>query len=355
MTGYEYGNTRLRAMRTRLLGSVDLDMMITAGSLDRMLAILADTPYGPDIEASLVRTRGLRRLDEAVRSNLARTLRQMASFYGEDAYDKVELLLHRWDLHNLRTLVRLPQALLEPGDVSGLLVAAGRLTDAELSELAAQPDIRSRIDLMVAWHIPSSATGPSLARARAQFELDGDTSVLEEALDNAFAEAMEEVLGEQRSAPASILRAEFDARNLGTALRRRASRQDEEPGWAEVSQRYVGGGAIPIEVWEEVAATDQAEAIADLLAGRRLLPGWRSVLREWVSHGELTTLADRLRRATATAARARFSAGDPLGFDIPVAFTYSKEAEVRNLRLIGRGIVHGIPIADIEAHLEVAA
>jgi len=58
MTGYEYGNTRLRAMRARLLTRADFAGMVATGSLDRMLAMLADTAYGPDVEAALVPSRG---------------------------------------------------------------------------------------------------------------------------------------------------------------------------------------------------------------------------------------------------------------------------------------------------------
>jgi vacuolar-type H+-ATPase subunit C/Vma6 len=355
MIGYEYGNTRLRAMRTRLLTLSDLSEMITAGSLDRMLAPLADTGYGPDIEASLVRTRGLNRLDEAIRSNLARTLRQMSSFYGEDARESIDLLLHRWDLRNLRALVRLPQVPLQWADVSSLLVPAGRLGETELGELAAQPDVRSRIDLMVAWDIPSSETALTMVRARALFEASGDTSVLESALDNAFAAEMDEVLGEERTGSAAILRSEIDARNLGTALRLRAARLEREPGWQESTGGYVGGGLVPTQVWEQVADIDQLEAVAELLARQTLLPGWDGAIQDWVTHGELTTLADQLQRATTSAAIARLVKGDVLGFDVPLAFTFAKEAEARNVRLIGRGIVHGLPVDEIEARLEVAA
>ncbi len=355
MIGYEYGNTRLRAMRTRLLALSDLSEMIAAGSLDRMLALLADTSYGPDLEASLVRTRGMSRLDEAIRSNLSRTLRQMSSFYGDDAREKIDLLLHRWDLRNLRALVRLPQVPLQWADVSSLLVPAGRLGETELGELAVQPDVRSRIDLMVAWDIPSPETALDLVRARGLFEATGDTTVLESALDAAFAAEMDEVLGEERTGAAAVLRSEVDARNLGSSLRLRAARIDHESGWSERSGEYLGGGMVPVHVWEQVADTDPPEVVAELLVRQRLLPGWDAAIQDWVTHGELTTLADQLQRKTTTAAVARLVGGDVLGFDVPLAFTFAKEAEARNLRLIGRGIVHGIPIHEIETRLEVAA
>ena len=355
MTGYEYGNTRLRVMRKRLIGRDELLTMLAAASLERMLAMLSDTQYGPDVEASLVRARGLKRLDDAIRSNLARTLGQMASFYEDRAREKVDLLLHRWDLHNLRALVRLPQSHLEPGDVAGLLVPAGRLTENELNEIAAQPDLRSRIDLIVAWDIPTSSTARLLVRARSEYEISGEIAVLEAAVDRAFAAEVAEVLDEDGNGSSAILRAEIELRNLSAALRRRASRMDQEPGWSEPSGGYVEGGLVPTEVWEQVADTNQAEAVVDLVTGRKLPYEWDIALREWVTHGDLATLADQLRSATTTAALARLVTGDVLGFDVPVAFTFAKEAEVRNLHLVGRGIVHDIPAGEIEARLEMVA
>lgn len=355
MTGYEYGNTRLRAMRSRLLTSTDFSEMILAGSLDRMLAMLADTPYGPDVEGALVRARGLSRLDETIRSHLARTLRRMASFYGDEARERVDLLLHRWDLRNLRALLRLPEAPMVSGDVSRLLVPAGRLDEADLAELAAQPDVGSLIDLMVAWGIPSAETAIALIRARVRYRAEGDPTVLESALDRVFAEEMDQVLGGEDTGPASILRAEIDARNFETALRLRAARVDGEPGWTEIGEAYVPGGLLRVDIWSEVAQTDSAEASAEMVMRRPLLSGWESAIRAWVSHGELTRLAEELQRATTSAAISRFVTGDVLDFDVPLAFTFAKEAEARNLHLIGRGIVHGIPGTELEARLEVAA
>jgi vacuolar-type H+-ATPase subunit C/Vma6 len=240
------------------------------------------------------------------------------------------------------------------GDISALLVPAGRLGDAELAEIAALPEIRSRIDLMVAWDIPSPATALALVRARTAFEAQGDATVLETALDDAFAAEMGEVLGDDRTGAAAVLRSEVDARNMTTALRIRRSRLDREPA-PEQPVAYVAGGLVPVEIWERVAESDAAEGVTESLGPRALLPGWDPAIAEWVSDGDLTGLADRLQRATTAAAFARWVTGDVLGFDIPLAFTFSKEAEARNLHLVGRGIVHGIPVDEIEARLEVAA
>lgn len=342
-------------MRARLLTSTDFSDMILVESLDRMLALLAETPYGPDVEDALVRTSGLRRVDESIRSHVARTLRLMASFYGDHARERVDLLLHRWDLRNLRSLLRFHGAAAEPSDLSGLLVPAGRLDEAELAELAGQPDVASFIDLLVAWGIPSPEMAIALIRARTSYRADGDLGILELALDRAFAGEIDRVLGEEESGPAAIIRAEIDIRNLDAALRLRAARSAHEPGWAEAHTGYASGGLVPIDVWSEVVFTESSEAAAELLTRRRLLSGWDNAIRSWVSHGELTRLSEDLRRKTTSAAVSLLVTGDVLDFDVPVAFTFAKEAEARNLHLIGRGIVHGIPAAELEARLEVAA
>jgi vacuolar-type H+-ATPase subunit C/Vma6 len=355
VTGYEYGNTRVRAMRSRLLDQGDYAEMLAAGSLDRVLAILAETEYRLDVESALVRTRGLRRLDESTRSNLARTLRTVASFYAEEPRRHVDLLLHRWDWRNLRALLRLPDTARISPNVTGLLVPAGRLDDTDLTELATQSDVRSLIDLLVVWGVPSSETAIALTRARALYEAEGDPAVLEMALDRAFAQDLNQVLGEDDTGAASILRSEVDVRNLETALRLRSARLDREPGWSDVDVDYAAGGNVPTDIWTQVTLTDSPAAITELLTTKRLPAGWGSVIRAWATHDDLVRLREDLQRATTTAAVSRFVTGDALGFDVPLAFVFAKEAEVRNVRLIGRGIAHGIPIDEVEAHLEVAA
>lgn len=355
MSGYDYGNTRLRAMRARLLDRRDYTEMMEAGSLDRMLGLLAETAYSSDVEAALVRARGLERLDLALRSNLAATLRRMATFYEGRQHDLVGLLLDRWDLRNLRALIRLTNLRAERSDRGRVLVPAGRIEDSDLGELAAQGSVASLVDLMVAWGIPSPDSAFALLRARAEFIADGDISHLEHAIDREYAAEMERVLSYEEDGAGVVLRAEIDARNLELALRLRAARLEGEPGWADAANGYLPGGTQPRELWAQVADASSPEAVAELAGTRNLLPGWRQVIAEWVAGGGLAQLSDGLQRSITSMARARFVSGDPLGFDIPVAYTFAKEAEVRNLSLIGRGLVHRIPMTEVEANLEVAA
>ena len=106
MLGWDYGNARLRARKSRLLGEADYHRLMSVESLDGLVAALADTPYRPDLEAAITRYSGLRRFDEVVRLHLGRVLGAMSRFYeGEDG-EFVGLLVERWELVNLRAIIR---------------------------------------------------------------------------------------------------------------------------------------------------------------------------------------------------------------------------------------------------------
>ncbi len=359
MTGLEYGNTRLRARRSRLLGESDYVTLLTAESLDRLLGLLSDTTYGPAVAAALTRYRGIRRLDEALRIALATELRALRRFYAGVAVPVVDLLLERWDLHNLRTILRAKAHTAEVADLPGLLVPAGTVTDAELSELADQPRVRPVLDLMVAWGLPSPDQARRVASAWPEYERRGDISVLERVLSTAYAEHLDEVLRTHDDAPSDtsrLLRAEIDRMNVMTALRLRRAREEGEPGTddAEPGPAFLPGGRIRRAVLEGARSAATAADAAAVLAAAPSSPGWDVALADWNAEDDLGSLERSLRDATTRDAIALFHGGDPLGPAIPMAYVFAKENEVRNLRWIGQGIVHGLSPDDVAGHLVVA-
>lgn len=349
MIGFEYGNTRLRAWRARLLDSRQYDDLLAANSIDQLLAILDDTPYAADVEAAIPRARGLARLDEAVRHNLGRTMRTMVSFYQGRPGEMVGLLTDRLDRHNLRVVLRVPEGPAPRDLLDPLLIPAGRLDEAALRELASLPDQASRLDLIVSWDLPSPDISHLLLRA------SRDATSLEAALDLAYAARLDEVLGDDRSGAPAVLRSGIDTINLFTALRIRdaAGAGESVPDPEEVD--FFPGGLVDPARWPLMAGWQEQEAVVAEMTSHRTLPGWEEAVRRWGEDQDLARLGDELRRATTRAAAALLARGDPLGFDVPVGYTYVKEAEVRNLRLIGRGIVHSLSADQVASWLEEAA
>ncbi|MFO7547611.1 MAG: V-type ATPase subunit [Acidimicrobiia bacterium] len=353
MTGFEYGNTRLRAMRSRLLRPHDYLDLMRATDLDHLLGALGSTDFRPDVEAAVTRFGGSRRLDEAVRGHLARLVRTASSFYEGAIRRRIDLVTRRWDLHNLRTLLRAQASSPPVADVGPLLVPAGVIGEAELRALAEAPGLKPMIDQMVAWGLPGPATARALLRAWPRYETGGDLTVLEHALDASFAAQLEADIGRTDDEAAELVRTEIDVRNLDVALRARRSLLGGEP-LPEGEPAFLPGGTIAGSVWVSVSSElGDDEEVVRRLDAVTLPAGWPASIAAWAGHGRDQRLVRELEDAAILRAMAGFERGDPLGIAVPVAFIAAASAEARNVRLVGRAVIHGTPLDDLEPLLLV--
>jgi V/A-type H+/Na+-transporting ATPase subunit C len=349
-TGFDYGNARVRAMRSRMLSGHDFGELVAANTLEQILGALDDTEYGPDIEVALTRYRGQERYDRALSRHLARTLSAVRSFYEGEARHEVDLLLLRHDLDNLVTIVRGQAALPGSMETAALLVAAGTLDRASLEELARQPGLRETVELLVAWGVPTPATARSVLHAWSEYERVRDVGVLETALTSAFADRIAESLDTLPTHLAIMLESWIDTVNILTSLRLRRAKLAGEP--TPDGFEPLAGGRVSDRVLAAVDEATSADAAAILSAGS-LLPGWDTAFEAWASHQRIDILADELEAARTRWAIGLFHRGDPLSIDVPLAYVSAKENEVRNLRLVGQGCAHGVPPEDIQAALVI--
>ncbi len=356
MTGYDYGNARLRAMRSRLLDMNDYAALVAVGSLDAFLGALHSTPFEPDLEAAMTRETGLRSVDDAIRHNLARALRAMRSFYADEAGRQVGLLVRRWDVRNLRTLLR-ALALLRPSKaVAPELVPAGDLTETELNELAEQPGVRSLVDLMVAWELPNRTVARRVHQQLPAVEAGGEIAVLERTLFQAWGEAVADHLSDlpDELGLALMLRSEIDQSNVLAVVRYWEAAKVGESVPLEMSHELTPGGRISHGLLLNAVRHEDRDEVARRVNEAPGLPGWDTALGRWAGEGDPTQLAEDMARVL-TESAVRMFAADPLDSSVPTAFTFAKEAEARNVRLIARGVIHGLHPDEIIEHLVVAA
>ena len=348
--GFDYGNARVRAMRSRMLSRDTYGDLVTATTIEQILGVLDDTDYAEDVEAALTRYRGPERYDRALSAHLTRTLSSVRSFYDGRPRGDVDLALLHHDLDNLVTIVRGQAALPGSAETASLLVAAGTLDHAALEELAQQPGLRETVELMVTWGVPSQATARGLLHVWPEYERTRNVAVLEAALATAVAKHLTDSLDPRQHHLATMLESWIDTINLITSLRLRASRIDREPMPAAVEP--LPGGRIPADILS-AAITATATDAAAMLEGSAPIPGWDVALDAWATHERIDVLSDDLTAARTLWATSLFYRGDPLSVDVPLAFIAAKENEVRNLRLIGQGCTHGVAPEDIESRLVI--
>jgi V/A-type H+/Na+-transporting ATPase subunit C len=355
---FAYGNTRLRARKAELLGAGQYAELL-GRDVDAILEFLAGTSYRAEIEAALSVTDGKRALHLALGRHMARTLGELRPFYEERSGELVDLLLSRFDLHNLLALLRGRVRGQPPEQVLANVVPLGPLGGAAAQEIARQQELARAVDLLVSWRLPDPAGARALADAWPEYERTEDLAALEHVLTVRHALRLDEALrvaGRSAESLRELVARGHDAVNVLVVLRLRFALQlDELSDLPPVpsSGRFLAGGRIAEAALESsLRQPTRAEAVTKLVdAARR--EDWRAPLQRIASGGDLPTLQRELEVSRVRWAVGLFLRGDPLSFDVPIAFTVAQENEVRNLRLLAEGVSGGLPVAALRSQLIV--
>jgi V/A-type H+/Na+-transporting ATPase subunit C len=340
---FAYGNARLRARKGELLGTEEYEALL-GRDVDVVLEVLAGTvAYHAEIEAALAVADGKPALHTALGRHLARTLGEMRAFYDGRTQELVDVLLSRFDLHNLFVLLRGRVRGRPAEQVLANVVPLGALGGAAGQEIARQQELARAVDLLISWRLPDPAGARAVADAWPEYERTEDLAALEHFLTARHARRLDETLraaGPDADSLRELVARERDAVNVLVVLRLRFALQLDEltdlPP-APRAGRFLVGGRISEDALEDaLRRPTRSEAVATLVdAARR--DDWRAPLQRIASGGDLPALQRELEARRVRWAVGLFLRGDPLSFDVPIAFTVAKENEVRNLRLLGEG------------------
>lgn len=336
---YAYGNTRVRVLRRDLLARPQVERLVGRG-FEQLLVALAQTAYRADVEAAMERHEGISRLHVALRGRLARELNRLRRYYDGAAGAEVDLLLRRWDMHNVVALLRGHAGGHRPDEIFAATVPVGPLDAGALRELARPIGLRAAVDLLVAWRLPTPPIAAALVDAWPAYARSDDLAALEATvLQASAADTLRRVQHARDEAEplAECLRREIDQQNLVAALRLRADASGQLLLGGDRGAPFLASADIPSRTLLAIAKAPTQADVADLLSATPRGLDWASPLAAWVNHGSLHALASDLTADLARHAMRLAWRGDPLGSAIPVSFVFAIETEVRNLRIIGEG------------------
>jgi len=335
---FVYGNTRLRARKAELLAAADYDALL-GGDHEAVQALLGQTIYRRELESAQAVHSGKLALHDALRRHLARALTELRSFYEGHARELVDLLLARYDLHNLMAVLR-GQVRAQSAERTRLAVIPfGRLGGPAGEEIAMQREAAAAVELLVGWRLPDPASARALARAWPEFERTQNLAALEHTLAAAHALRIDQSLfeaGPEAEPLRELVTRERDAASVLALLRLRESLElgelTESPSVADIVLR---GGNIRPETFDAALREPRREDATAMLAAAARHGDWRIPLEHYGNgSGDLAVLYRALELARVRWALALFLRGDPLGIDVPIASVVANENEVRNLRLI---------------------
>ena len=342
---YAYGNARVRAMSGRLFDVLKLDALLAAKDLNHFLSELDDTHYGPYVEEAVIEGLHPTMIDRAFNRNMVKEFTGIRDYFEGRPYDLVRTLLARWDLYNLKTILRGKQALVPNSEIVRALVPMGDLDEVVLAEIANQPtpvcvDVHVRRDRRIKYG--SAANSKALHYLR-----DHDLSVLELAMDRMhYAAVAEEAEGGDSSSEkvSRMIRLEVDGINHVTLLR--LSGQDF--GRERLKEYYLPGGNLQFGAFSRIAgAKDEEAVVAGLTAGplREALAAALGELDE-KGYGVFQDELDKLMIRTA-----RRLDDNPLDIGVIIRYMWLKYMEVTNLRVIMRGKSIGLIESQIRKEL----
>jgi V/A-type H+-transporting ATPase subunit C len=342
-----YINARMRGMKSRLLDHHTLDNLILQPDLDSLIGELEKTPYRDDIIEAKGRYSGMTCIEYALRKNFVRTFRKILAFAKEEEAEQyIRIFLHRWDVQNIKTILRGKNIHVTNEEIIECLVPAGELDEATLTELVRQQDPRTVIDLLATWDIPYARP---LTTAFPDFVKSGDLGLLECALDRYYYE--DALLTVKASSPnnamiRNLLSLEIDVVNIKTVLR--MIRDHIVP---EEAKKFLlaGGQEFDLKKLDKLLALKSIEdALAELVKTRyRFLTGTpETALRAQ----KISVIEKQLERYLVQQGTKAFL-GDPLSVASLIGYFWAKYNEITNIRIISRCKTADFPVEHLKEEL----
>lgn len=357
ISGYEYGNARVRGMKSRLLSRRELEALSECDSLQNLIAALINTDYREAVQISLVRTSGMAAIIETLRQNLVHTLGKVCSFYTGNEQELVSIILRNFDVNNLKTILRSLSKGMPPEEIETLLFPVGMLTEGALAELARAPEPRVAIDLVASMGLPIAQP---LLKLRAE-RPGADIMEMELALDRWYIEGTRRDIKKLPGATDFLrlfLDLEADLTNLLTVLRFVHAPEErqilhQQMGTDDIRHLFIEPGRLPYRLLNQALDQNTLESLVETLMATAYGPSLRVGLTDFLQSGRLSDFEKQLRRF-----RLRHIASllpkDPLGIGVVLGYTALKINEVANIRRIALGLRLRLSPEAIKADLEFA-
>jgi V/A-type H+-transporting ATPase subunit C len=335
---YAYITGRVRAMKTKLIPA---EMYPRMQSMDasEIARYLEETQYKDEIDALAKDYSGTELIEHATFANLAKTYRKLLDVSIDEPQFMILEYLRRWDIWNIKTVLRGKFSGATEAEIMKYLVPAGELDTEVLDGLCKKGSVQEVI---------SAFDGTDYSSALAQF--DGkNLASLENALDKLYYFRMERAVGGTLSVGGGLLlkyvRREIDIRNLITLFR--MNRAGVEA--AVIQENLIPGGKL-----HEELSRMAGQPFGEFLRGLEGYPFWSSISD--IATADIDAISRIEARLKAYLVRYAWALSNyhPLSILPVLGYMVSKDTEVANIRKIVRGKEAGLPAEIIEEQVVVA-
>lgn len=362
MGEYDYLNARVRAMGTGLLTRELYDQILAVEGEQPLIDALLGSPYGPELREALVVLQGIEAVESALRRHVFATFAKLRSIAPEEPRRLLAVQLNQWDTANVLAVARGKVNGADPQEILEGVLPAGEFDEAQLAELAGEPDLASVADALTTWNYRFAfelrrairrSLGmlvPGGAARRGEAGPGPDLAALESAVNRAyFLWALAQTAGGDENALLArrMLEMQIDLANVKAALDFLRHR-----GRGGELERFetLPGGRLAREVLEEVAGAGSPIEAFEALEGTYFAPGIEQGILAFGRAGSLGVM-ERFLEVVVIGAGCRLYRLDPLTIAVPLGFIWRQYNEFLNLRILLRGKAYRMPANSIREEL----
>ncbi|MHB8762315.1 MAG: V-type ATPase subunit [Coriobacteriia bacterium] len=346
---YGYTNARLRGMRSRLLTHAFFEELMASKDIGVVIQKILQTGYGPDLENRILHGRTATQVDEALRDNMTRTFRTVLEFTNAEAHALITALLGRWDLFNVKTVIRAKHMAISEEEIANSLMAVGQLTQVDAEELARQADVKAVVDTLSTWGLPYAVP---LRNVLPEYLQTQNLSLLELALDRYYYEWAAKRLsgrGPNMRLAREFLAVQVDTMNLLTCIRLLNSDLSD----TDASRFFVPGGTVVhFDLFMDLASTSDVDELFNRIKRTPFGRQVEQVAYLYIEKGSVSVFERALENYLFRKAFVS-GKGDPLGIGLAIGYLWTKANEVTNLRIVVKGVSVGMPVERMREELIV--
>jgi len=332
---YAYACTRVKAKK-RFLLSRDAYSRLLVMDVHEIGRFLGETQYRDEMAKYASRYSGASLVEVAVTRNLAATYSDILSFTTGHLREMVSDYLRRWDMFNVKTVIRGKTTSVSDEEILDTLVPAGAFSESFLRSLVAISSVQEIMDAL--------AQEPSLAITQ---ELVRDVvdsrrlARLEDHLDkNFYYDLLKDVKGTNRADAIlrDFIRHEVDVTNLKVMLKLKAEKIPEDR-----IAKYLIPGGIEYNL-DKLRTMAQSEGLAVMVEGLEkysMYEEMKPAIDRFKIDQKLSAITIALDKALIGRSE-KFAHFYPLSVLPIVNYMIRKKVEVDNIRIIARGKQSGL-------------
>ncbi len=332
---FAYACTRVKAKK-RFLLSRDVYSRLLVMDVHEVGRFLGETQYREEMTRFGSRYTGANLVEVAITSNLGDTYSSILSFTTGHLREMVRDYLKRWDMYNVKTILRGKTTKVKDEDIIDTLVPAGAFSEDYLKTFVAMASIQEIMDNLV--KEPSLRITPELVREVVD---TGRLASLEDHLDKVFYSDLLKVVKGTEKADALLnqfIRREVDVTNLKVLLKLKAEKIPED---LIVKYLIPGGMEFDIDRLRSLAGSEGTAPLLEELERSSMAANLKDAIEKFRTTKKLSDMTIALDKALIGTSE-KFAHFYPLSVLPIVNYMIRKKAEVDNIRIIARGKQAGL-------------